>query len=63
MYVPFKATDTEPCDGDVFDVTVNTEPTSFDKTVVPFNVTFADVEPESFAAVGVTVRFTVAVAV
>ena len=63
MYVPSVATETVPCDGAVFDETVSVEPTSLDRTVVPFSTEPAATDAESLAEVGVTVRLTVAVEV
>ena len=61
--MPFAATVTVPCNGEVFEVTVRPVPTSLDNTVVPASATPAAVVPESFVVVGVMLTFTVPVAV
>ena len=63
VYVPFVAIEMVPCEGLVCPVTVRPVPMSVAKTVVPLSAVLADVRPESFTAVGVTVRDTVDVAV
>ena len=52
---------TVPCEGEVCPVTVRPEPRSLTRTDEPIRVELAAVVAESAAAVGVTVRVTVAV--